>query len=181
MAEVILLRERSRRAAMARESTSGAGRVGCVAAIQSRIHTIEQQLVEDEAVIRDHNAMLGAANEKQTAAKIELARAEQKLEAISAALQQSTRNQQERLQAVEEARQELERLRHKQQANELEVLRLTSELAHDYLRCEAEDSKLDGLAIQAAELRKQRSVAAKRLDSVSRSIDKLGQRVTAVG
>jgi chromosome segregation protein len=153
--------------------TEGAERV---AALQSRIATIERQLADDEAVIRDHNSALTAASEKQTTAKIELARAEQKLEAITAALQQSTRNQQERLHAVDEARQELQRLHLKQQAGELAILQLTEGLAHDYLRCEAEDGQLEGLALKAAELRKIRAVSAKRRDAVSRSIDKLNQQ-----
>ncbi|MCA9131948.1 MAG: chromosome segregation protein SMC [Planctomycetales bacterium] len=150
-----------------------------VEAIQSQIAHIEQELNEHESVLQTHDSNIAAASEEQTAARIELARAEQKLEAVNASLQQSTRNQQERRQAVDEAQQELKRLRHKAAASELEILQLTESLAEEYLRSEVEDANLEGLAVEASELRKARSAAVKHLDTISRTIDKLASQCQA--
>lgn len=147
--------------------------------LQLQVAKVEQELAEYESSIDGAQGQLTAADEEQTAARIDLARAEQKLEALTATLEQSTRNQQERSQAVDEARDEYQRLQRKQHESELEILRLTSQLADDYLCSEAEESRLEGLALQAAELRQTRSVAAKRLESVSRMIDKLSSQCQA--
>lgn len=148
--------------------------------LQRSLNDIEVELSQCEASVADLASQMSTANEEQTAARIELARMEQRLESANATLQQSARNQQERVQAVQEAQQELERGRRKQASIELEILRLTSELAHDYLISEAEESNLEGLASSASELRRARSAATKRLDAASRLIDKLtGQCLAA--
>lgn len=147
--------------------------------LQRSLSDIEAELSLCEASVAEFASQMSTANEEQTAARIELARIEQRLESANATLQQSTRNQQERVQAVTEAQQESERLRRKQSNSELEILRLTSELAHDYLISEAEESNLEGLASSASELRRARSAAAKRLDATSRSIDKLSGQCLA--
>lgn len=147
---------------------------------QVKLKSIEEQLFEHEATIDSTNVQLIASSEQQTTARIELARAEQRLEAVRATLEQSQRNQQERLQELEEARHELERLHNKHADNELEILRLTAGLADDFLISEREEGKLESLAAEAGELRKTRSAHAKRFDAAARRIDKLeGSRQTA--
>ncbi len=146
------------------------------AQLHSRLAEIENELSEQDRSVRDYDGELGSASEEQTAARIELARTEQRVEAARATLEQITRNQQERQQAVDEARQELDRLRTKHSRGELEILRFTSELAHDYLISEKEDGRLEGLAVEATALRRARSTAAKRLDSTSRQVDKLSSQ-----
>ncbi len=144
-----------------------------VTALQVELQEIETELVEHEATLSDSTARLAASGEELTTARIELARSEQRLEAAQATLEQSTRSQQERLQAVEEARGELQRLRTKRTDSDLGILRLTSTLADDYLVSEVEEAKLEGLAAEASTLRQARSLAAKRLDAAARRIDKL--------
>lgn len=141
--------------------------------LQLSLTRIESELEECETSVAGFDRQLSTASEEQTAAQIELARTEQRLESIRARLQQSTRNQQERLHAVQEAQAEWQRLNSKQTQTELQILQLTSELAHDYLISEAEEERLEGLAISATELRRARSSAAKRLDAASRLIDRL--------
>jgi chromosome segregation protein len=147
-----------------------------VLALQTRVTAIENELNDHESIIRSHDTQLSAASEEQTSARIELARAEQRLEAVKLALEQCSRNQRERVVAVEEAEREVQRLNSKLQYNELCILELTSTLADDYLRFEAEEGNLEELAAQASQLRHARSTAAKRLDGVSRAIEKLVQR-----
>ncbi len=141
--------------------------------LQHRISRIEAELVDRHTALEAAEAELTDANEEQTAARIELARTEQRLEAVQATLEQTTKTQQERLQTIVEAEQELGRLIARQRQSELEILRLTAELSELFLVSEKEESNLEVLAEQAAELRKARSSAAKRLDAVSRLIDKL--------
>lgn len=140
---------------------------------QATVNEIEAEIAEHNDAVRSHNKQLTVANEEETAARIELARNEQRLESVKATLLQSTRNQQERAVAVDEAREELLRLQKKQREAELEILQLTSGLAEDFLRSESEESRLEQLAIQAASLRKDRAKAAKRLEVTNRTIDKL--------
>lgn len=151
-----------------------------VANCQVRLNQIEQQLLEHQLTIDRINAQLIVQSEELTTARIELARAEQRLETVGVTLEQSRRNQQERMLELEEARCELERLRSKRTDSELEILRLTADLANDFLISEREDGNLELLAAEAGELRKTRSVHAKRLDAAARRIDKLeGSRQTA--
>lgn len=145
--------------------------------LQQQIAVLEKQLNDHELVIRSHDEQLAEVVTEHTASQIESARAEQKLEAVNAALELCVRNQQERVQAVEEAEREGDRLRAKERDAELGILQLTSQLADDYLVSEAEEVTLEGLASQASELRERRSAAAKRLDAVSRAIDKISQHL----
>jgi chromosome segregation protein len=151
-----------------------------VAQTQQQLGLVEQQLTEYEERVREYDRQLAASADEQTAAKVELARAEQKLEASTIALEQCTRNQHERHAAVREAAQELDRLRTKQRSAELEILRLTSLLAEDFLIAEREESKLEQLAAEAGELRNRRSATAKQLDAASRTLDKITQRIQSV-
>jgi chromosome segregation protein len=150
--------------------------------LQQQIHEWERDSNAHQQALRELDAQLETTVEEQTAAKVELARAEQRLESVAAARAQYERNVVERRQAVEEAAGELMRLQQKAGDAELEILHLTSLLAEDHLVAEAEDVRLEGLATAAAELRERRSSAAKRLDSVSRALDKISQHTqTATG
>lgn len=144
--------------------------------LKAQASKIETELSEHEVAIRSSDALVNSATETQTTARIDLARAEQKLEATTATLEQSSRNRSERQQAVREAEEELQRLQSKQLHCELQILGLTERLADDYLQCESEEAKLEQLAIEAGELRRRRSVAAKGLETLSRSIERLSQK-----
>jgi chromosome segregation protein len=151
-----------------------------VAYLQAQLAEIESELLDHAQAIEERQTQLAAGSEQQTVALVELARAEQRLEAALSTLQHSTRNQHERQQAVVEASSELSRLSARRSAAELEILRLTAQLAEDYLISEREEERLEGLALHAGQLRQARSIAAKQLDAASRRIDKLdGQRLTA--
>ncbi len=148
-----------------------------VGLIEERIATAEIELSSHESIRRTFDADLTAATEELTSSRIEMARAEQRLEALQATLDQCKRNQSERLQAVAEANAEVIRYAARLSEAELSILDLTSQLSTDYLRSEAKESELEELATQAATLRANRSAAQKRLETVTRSIDKLSQRV----
>jgi len=146
-------------------------------AIHQQISAAEIELSEHEAIRRDYDLKLSLATEELTTSRIALARTEQRLEALQAVLDQCAWNQTERIAAVSEACEEVERLSARIQATELQILELTSQLANDFHRSEAEEAALDELAERAALLRAERTAAHKRLEQVNRAIDKLTQRV----
>ena len=147
--------------------------------IHQQIDAAELELSEHEAIRRDYDLRLTEAAEELTSSRIASARSEQRLEALQAALDQSFRNQSERIAAVSEACEEVERLSTRIHTTELQILYLTSQLAEDFNRSEAEEAALDELAARAGSLRADRTAAHKRLEQVSRAIDKLTQRVQA--
>ena len=147
--------------------------------IHQQIDAAERELSEHEAIRRDYDSRLTEAAEELTSSRIASARSEQRLEALQAALDQSSRNQSERIAAVSEACEEVERLSTRIHTTELQILHLTSQLAEDFNRSEAEEAALDELAARAGSLRADRTAAHKRLEQVNRAIDKLTQRVQA--
>ncbi len=147
--------------------------------IHQQIDAAEVELSEHEAIRREHDTKLASASEELTTSRIACARTEQRLEALQAALEQCSRNQTERIAAVTEACEEVERLTKRIQSTELQILELTSQLAVDFHRSEAEEAALDELAGRAAVLRSERTAAHKKLEQMNRAIDKLTQRVQA--
>lgn len=144
-----------------------------VESCQQEILEIEANLEQHETTVRESSSALQGASEAETASRIALARSEQKLESVNAALQQASRTRDERKQAVEEAKQELARLAGKQTEAELEILQLTSLLSDDFLAAEAEEQNLEVLAAEALQLRRIRTQAMKHLDTTTRKMDKL--------
>ncbi|MCC6508859.1 MAG: chromosome segregation protein SMC [Pirellulaceae bacterium] len=104
-----------------------------VAELGSRIATVETALLSDRGTHGHEQVQLQALSEELTSGRIELARVEQRCDASRAALEQLHRNQRERQQAVEEARQEALRLDERRTQFELEILGLTSRLAESFL------------------------------------------------
>lgn len=146
--------------------------------LQQRIGVVEAELEKLEKTNREHELTLETTSSEETHARVELARCEQRLESVTAAYEQSTRSQEERVQAVEEAEEELKRLHTKRSQYELEILDLTSKLAEYFLISESEDAKLEILAVEAAALRSTRQKTAKQLESVKRTIEKITQTQT---
>ena len=150
-----------------------------VAEMREQIAAAELELGEHESIRRQHDAKLTAAAEELTASRIASARTEQRLEALLATLEQCERTQSERTTAVAEAGEEVLRMKARIADTELQILQLTSQLAEDYCRSEAEEAALDQLASRASALRSERTAAHKRLEQMNRAIDKLTQRVQA--
>ncbi len=147
--------------------------------LQAQIQTAETELQSHEFQRKQLEIELSQATEDQTASRIEQARAEQSLDALRIALDQCQRSQRERAESIEQLQSEVGKRRTRASETELQILELTSSLAEDYLRSEIEETNLDQLAIEANALRSNRQAASKRLDQVTRAMDKLAQRVQA--
>ncbi len=144
---------------------------------QEKIQVLEEQLGNFESTMRTHEEGLAKASEAHLAAKVELARTEQRYASVSATLAQCQRTLAERQQSVEEARSETARLHARKQQAELDILNLTSQLAEDYIQAEREENALEILAAQAKVLRDRRTAAAKQLEQITRTIDKLATQL----
>lgn len=144
---------------------------------QEKIEALETELGNFESTMRLHEENLAKASESHLAAKVELARTEQRFTATTATLAQCQRNFTERQSAVDEAHIEVGRLKARKQQAELDILNLTSQLAHDYIEAELQENSLEGLASEAKVLRDRRSAAAKQLEQITRTIDKLATQI----
>lgn len=144
---------------------------------EQSIAQIESELTSQESLLAAQEAQYTAASADNLAAKVELARCEQRLESVTAVLNQCRRDSLERQLAVRDVQQELSRLHDRWQSIELDSLQLTSQLAEDHLQAETEEAKLEILAQQAKELHERRGAYAKRVDGLARATDKLGQQI----
>ncbi|MFO0942433.1 MAG: chromosome segregation protein SMC [Pirellulales bacterium] len=144
---------------------------------QEKIEFLEAQLGNFEGTMRLHEENLAKASEANLAAKVDLARTEQRFTATTTTLAQCQRNFSERQMAVDEAHIEVGRLKARKQQAELDILNLTSQLAHDYIEAEVQENSLEGLAAEAKVLRDRRSAAAKQLEQITRTIDKLATQI----
>lgn len=147
------------------------------ATMKSRIDTIELELNTHESDLRASQEKQNAAGEAQVAAKVLLARTEQRLEAVLASFEQCQKNCDERHHAVEEVEAELQRLDSRKRQAELEIQALSDALDSDRLRSDQEQMKLEELVQSAKVLRERRTLSAKQLDMVARSVEKLGQQL----
>jgi|688.fasta_scaffold02851_19 chromosome segregation protein len=144
---------------------------------EQSIAQIESELTSQESLLTDQEAQYTTASADNLAAKVELARCEQRLESVTSVLDQCRRDSLERQLAVSEVQRELLRLHERSQTIELESLQLTIQLAEDHLQAESEEAKLEILAQQAKELRERRGAYAKRVDALARANDKLSQQI----
>jgi len=147
------------------------------AELQMRIDSIEQELLSHEQILRDRQEQLAAASDRQVTAKVQLARTEQRWEAVSANFSLCQKNFEERGRSVLEIEQELQRLDGRKQQAELDIQNLDCELANARQRSETEQSKLEQLIEAAKTLRERRSAATKQLDAILRLVDKLSQQL----
>ncbi len=144
---------------------------------EQSIAQIESELTSQESLLANQESQYTTASADNMAAKVELARCEQRLESVASVLDQCRRDSLERQLAVSEVQRELLRLHERSQTIDLESLQLTSQLAEDHLQAESEEAKLETLAQQAKELRERRGAYSKRVEALARANDKLSQQI----
>ncbi len=148
-----------------------------VAGLNDQISAVEHELQLQVALVKEHQSLLSLASDAQVAAKVELARIEQRLEATTTALEQVERNCRERQQAVEEVEAELKRQSDRKQQAESEITKLATQIDADRLTAQEEEARLDALAESAKSLRDRRTESAKQLDTITRSVDRVAQQI----
>jgi len=152
-----------------------------------RLASLELLLVERDSRIRDAEAALQDRDQARQrtsrevgAAQVELARIEQRREAIDAQLQQVDQDEQQRRRAVADARQQLEAITDRGGQAERQILRATSELSEMALRYEQDGRECRGWETQRAALANQRSAISEEAQEARRHLktlaDELHQR-----
>ncbi len=148
--------------------------------LRVQISEIEKELEGFESQVTSLQNELAKATEQLTVDRVAQARAEHRLESCQATLEQCSRSQQERRQAVADTVEEIARLSQRESTFELETLLLSSQLADAFLCCEAEEIRLESLAIEAGMLRSQRTTLHKHHESMHRAVEKIAQRRQAI-
>jgi chromosome segregation protein len=109
--------------------------------------------------------------------RIEMAKCEQRLDHLESRLQQVTRDQDERQQAVTEARQQLIAQEKKTSQIDLQILEQTSQIAQSTQAKEHNMDQLASMALQAQTMRTRRQAEQKEKESIERKQNKLNDLV----
>lgn len=137
-----------------------------VAALQS----VENRLAELEKKREEHAR-------EATAAKVELAKSEQRLESLQARMTQFEEDSRERTRAIDESKSQLVESSQKLLDTRREILRATSELAEMYLRKESIEVEIAVRAGERERLQVEKRDLASTLQSVRRKSQKLEEQL----
>ncbi len=130
--------------------------------------------------LADRQAELRAATDVVMRCSVDLARVEQRAEALQATLEQQQRDQSQRDAAVAEVHDQLTQDSERRDQIEMRILASGSELAELYLRNEAAESELRSLASRVAELREQGRQRQKTTDALQRQVTKAAEQVREI-
>ncbi|MEY4181242.1 MAG: Chromosome partition protein Smc [Planctomycetota bacterium] len=155
-----------------------------------RLASLEVVLAERDSRIRDAEAVLQERDQARQrisrevgASQVELARIEQRREAIDTQLRQVDQDEQQRRRAVADARQQLEAMNDRGVHAERQILRATSELSELALRYEQDGRECRGWETQRDTLAGQRTSIAEEAQESRRQLrslaDELHQRELA--
>ena len=129
---------------------------GELAAVEAEAARQQAAIEADEAEQGQIERQRQAVAQEATAARVELARSEQRVEGLQIRLSQFEDDQRERERAVHQLRQQLRQCEHRRAQAELEVLQAESQIAAGYLRKEelVRDIASQGCVRDAAGLRR---------------------------
>ncbi|QDV14191.1 Chromosome partition protein Smc [Rosistilla oblonga] len=113
-------------------------------------------------------------------ANVELARSEQRSEALETAIEQVRRDQGERREAVDEVRQRLNTELQRLQDLDRRMLDASSELNELYLSEQADGDALKALAAEVSRVRVDISAKQKEIDAVQKRVNKAAEQVHAI-
>jgi len=127
--------------------------------------------------LEQEQGALRAATEVVMQRSVHLARIEQRVEALEAALQQQQRDQSQRDAAVQDVRQQLEHDCQRRSAVERRILESTSSRAAVNLECESLQRLLESLGGELGKLRQQQQSMQKLADSIQRRLNRSAEGV----
>jgi chromosome segregation protein len=149
-------------------------------ACRGRIAQLEQASTEIGTALAGHQGELRAATDVVMRLSVDLARVEQRVEALEATLAQQQRDQNQRDEAVADVQQQLDRDLARFLTLESRMLATTSELAELYLQTEAFDGQLRKLAGEVSGLREQQRGSQKEVDQSARRTNKAAEAVREI-
>ncbi len=125
-------------------------------AIRSVISQLEAALQSDQNEVGQWEQTRTAKHAVLTTAKIELAKSEQHFDALRIRSEQLKRDQDERKQAIVDVQTQTLQAHQRQAEAERNVLRMTSEIAQQYLELEQNQSQSHGLIVTLEDARKRK-------------------------
>lgn len=141
---------------------------------------LEASTVECETQVGDAREELQSVTSRLMSTSVAVARAEQKVEAIRATIQQQQRDQTQREAAVEEVRVQRRIDAARRDEIALRILNAGASLAELALKDEAIERQLTELAKSAADIRSGGRSSQKAYDAAAKEANELGQQVHAI-
>lgn len=144
------------------------------------IERLDRDSVEVAERLAGRQTELRAATDVVMRLSVDLARVEQRAEALDATLAQQQRDQNQRDEAVREVQEQLNRDVGRLRDLEARMLASTSELAELYLQTESTDVGLRELAGEVAELRREQRGRQKEVDAIAKRTNKAAETVREI-
>lgn len=154
---------------------------------KERLALLREQLVQAEQTVSDSEASLKVGEQQidsiedqvqeqvrlATAAKVDLAKSEERLESLRSQMAQLETDRRERSRAIAEVREQLDQALRRREQADLHVLRGTSELAELYLRKEALAAEVAGALENRRRRNSERASITAQQDKIRRAVRKL--------
>ncbi|QEG41769.1 chromosome segregation protein SMC [Roseimaritima ulvae] len=147
---------------------------------RAEIQAIETAAADSDQQLEAKENELRLATDHVMAISVDVARAEQKVEALTATLEQQRRDQSQRQAAVEEVRGQLQKDSQRRDELRLRQLNASDALATYYLRLEASEQQMKSLAAEATAMRDSQRKLQRELDAASSAANKASQEVHAI-
>lgn len=147
---------------------------------RDEIKALEAEGATTDQNVQEHEGNLRAATDRVMSLSVDLARAEQKLEAITATIEQQQRDQSQRQAAVDEVRAQMARDHARRDELRLRQLQAASTLATRYWEAQQIGDTTRQWQQLAAQLRLQQKEHQRMVDAADREMQKTGQELHAV-
>ncbi|MEZ6089890.1 MAG: chromosome segregation protein SMC [Pirellulaceae bacterium] len=147
---------------------------------RQKAERLEQQQTHNKETLRVAQEEERSASDALMKANVELARSEQRSEALETAIAQVRRDQGERRQAVDDVRDRLNSDVGRLRELDLRMLAASSELNALFLAEETEGRSLKGLAAEVSGVRANISAKQKEMDAVQKRLNKATEAVHAI-
>lgn len=167
---------------IARDSAANedANLVGGISSGRHEIESFELEAAEVDEMLAESQTMLQSATSEVMTISVDVARAEQKHEALQATMDQQRRDQSEREAAVTEVRDQAQSGRDRIADLTGRVLDATNKLAGLHWNVQESDSVLKGLAQQAADVRSENRATINAADQAMKDASAASESVHAI-
>jgi chromosome segregation protein len=147
---------------------------------ETALADVESHLSEENRHIDELELRRAKQSQEANAARVEMAKSEQRLDHLGSRMQQAQKDQQERHRAVEESRAQLAQCAGRQRQCERSILQAESEAAELYLRREATEAETSHLATERDTLREERGGSAKKLQALRTQLHAVEKKIHEV-
>ncbi|MCH8923716.1 MAG: chromosome segregation protein SMC, partial [Planctomycetes bacterium] len=147
---------------------------------EAALADVESQLNEENRHIDELELRRAKQGQEANAARVEMAKSEQRLDHLGARMQQAQKDQQERRRAVEESHAQLAQCVGRRQQCERGILRAESEVAELYLHRETLEAQTAHGTVERDSLRQERGESAKKLQLLRTQLHAVEKKIHEV-